>query len=237
MPRRAKLLYTLQQIDTRLAVRQRRYRQVQANLGESAALRRARDARQTAQDELSHQRAVLRDRELEAASVIEKLRANEERLYSGRVTNPRELGDLQQENEYLKRRRMDLEDKQLEAMIGAEGATTKAAVTNEQYIVAEAMWREENAELSQEYDTLRHDLARLLAQRKTVLKRISAKDLDEYDAIRRLRKGVAVVAVREDMCRVCNVQVPQRDLLRAQETDDFFYCSGCERILYVPEKE
>jgi predicted nucleic acid-binding Zn-ribbon protein len=237
MPRRAKLLYALQQIDTRLAVRQRRYRQVQANLGESAALRQARDVRQAAQDELSHQRATLRDRELEAASVIEKLRANEERLYSGRVTNPRELGDLQQENEYLKRRRTDLEDKQLEAMMGAEGATTRAAVANEQYIVAEAMWREENAELSQEYDTLRHDLARLLAQRKSVLKRISAKDLDEYNALRRLRKGVAVVAVKEDMCRACNVQVPQRDLLRARETDDFFYCSGCERILYVPEEE
>jgi hypothetical protein len=237
MPRRAKLLYTLQQIDTRLAVRQRRYRQVQANLGESEALRRARDARQAAQDELSRQRAMLRDRELETASVTEKLRANEERLYSGRVTNPRELSDLQKENEYLKRRRTNLEDRQLESMIGAEQATTKAAVTNEEYIVAEAMWREENAEFSQEYDTLRHDLARLLAQRKTVLKRVSAKDLDEYDAIRRLRKGVAVVAVREDMCRVCNVQVPQRDLQRARETDDFFYCSGCERILYVPEKE
>ena len=34
MPRRAKLLYALQRIDTQLALKERRYREVQAKLGE-----------------------------------------------------------------------------------------------------------------------------------------------------------------------------------------------------------
>jgi predicted nucleic acid-binding Zn-ribbon protein len=177
----------------------------------------------------------LLDRELRAAGVAEKLQANEELLYSGRVTNPRELSDLQRENEYLKRRQAELEDRQIEAMLEVDELTAQAAVNNERYVVVEAAWRDENTELSQEYDTLRHELAQLLAQRKTMLKHIAPTDMDEYDAIRRLRKGVAVVAVRDGMCRSCNVSVPQRDLERAQQTDELFYCSGCERILYVAD--
>ena len=96
--------------------------------------------------------------------------------------------------------------------------------------------RVENAELGTEYETLKQDITKLLGQRKAVVKHISAKDIDEYDALRRLRKGVAVVAVKNGTCQVCNVEVPQRDLQRAKATDAIFYCSGCERILYVPEK-
>jgi predicted nucleic acid-binding Zn-ribbon protein len=185
---------------------------------------------------MTSHRAILREREFEATRVAEKLRVNEDRLYSGRVKNPKELSDLQRENEYLQRRQGELEDKQLESMMDVEQITIKVAVANEEYIVVEAAWRDENAELSQEYDVLKHDLARLLAQRKAVVKHIPTNDLDEYNTIRRLRKGVAVVAVKDDMCRACNVQVPQRDLLRARQTDEFFYCSGCERILYIPEE-
>lgn len=236
MPQRARLLYTLQHIDNQLTVKKRRYREVQASLGESEALVRARAALKAANQELVHQRAVLQDRELETASTTAKLEATVERLYSGRVRNPKELTDLQKESEYLKRRKADLEDRQLEEMIALEQKTTRAAMANEEYTVIQAGWRAENAELSQEYDELREELAKLLAQRKAVLKHIAASDLDEYDALRRLRRGVAVVAVKNGMCRACNVQVPTRDLEMAQQTDNFYYCSGCERILYVPEE-
>jgi predicted nucleic acid-binding Zn-ribbon protein len=80
-------------------------------------------------------------------------------------------------------------------------------------------------------------MAKLLSQRKALVKHISKDDLAEYNALRRLRKGVAVVAVKDDTCQVCHVQVPQRDLERARDSDElFYYCSGCERILYVPQE-
>ena len=235
MPLRARLLYSLQRTDTQLALRKRRYRQVEASLGESAALSKARAALKAAQEELARWRATLLDRELETESVSEKLMTDEERLYSGRVRNPRELSDLQKETEYLKRRKANLEDRQLEAMIAVEEATTRAAIANEEHVVAEAAWEAKNAQLSAEYDTLRRELTRLLAQRKSVVKHIGGDDMAEYTAIRQLRKGTAVVAVNDGMCRACNVQVPRRELERAQQTDELFHCSGCDRILYVPE--
>jgi len=237
MPQRAKLLYALQRTDNQLALKKRRYREIENSLGESQALRNARDSLARVREELSRWRGTLLDRELEAKAVAEKLAADTERLYSGRVKSPRELDDLRKETEYLQRRKADLEDKQLEAMMTVERVTTQVAIANEEYVVIEAAWRADNAELSQEYDQLKAEIAHLLAQRRVLSRRVSEDDMAEYMALRRLRNGVAVVAVRNGMCRMCNVQVPQRDLQRAEQTDELFYCSGCERILYVPEAE
>lgn len=234
MPQRTKLLYMLQRIDSGLAYKQRRYRQVQAHLGEDQALKKAQEALKVAQDELSRWRVSLRDHELETAGVAAKIQETEDSLYGGKVTNPKELGDLQREVEYLKRRQTALEETQLEEMVTVEQLTTKVAVANEEYVVTEAAWRTENAELGAEYESLKQDLTKLLGQRKALVKHISAKDLDEYDALRRLCKGVAVVQVKDGTCQVCHVEVPQRDLEQAKTTDQTFYCSGCERIIYVP---
>jgi predicted nucleic acid-binding Zn-ribbon protein len=235
MPKRAQILYALQRIDIQLAIRKRRYRQIEANLGESEALRTAREALKQAQEEQSQWQATLRERELEARHVANKLQTDERRLYSGEVTNPRDLQDLQKEVQYLKRRSANLEEKQLEAMMSTERATTQAAVANEEFVVVESAWKSENGELVQEFDTLKRELAQLLAQRKAVAKRIPRRDLEEYAALQRICKGRAVVGVKDGVCRACNVEVPKRDLERAQTTEVLYYCSGCERILYVPE--
>ena len=106
---------------------------------------------------------------------------------------------------------------------------------SEEYVVVEAAWRSENAELGAEYESLKQELTKLLGQRKALVRHISATDLAEYDALGRLRKGTAVVTTKNGSCQVCHVEVPQRDLERAKATEQLYYCSGCERILYVPE--
>jgi predicted nucleic acid-binding Zn-ribbon protein len=236
MPRRVELLYRLQRIDTRLTLKRRRYKQVEANLGESEALQQARAKLASAQAELTHWKAALLDRELDVAAVTEKQRENEHLLYSGQVRDPRELTDLQKESAYLKRRKESLEEKQLEALMMVEEVTTKVAIAYEEHTVVESAWRAENSELTQEYDALKRELARLLAKRKAFARRISARDMEEYNAIRKLKRGIAVTAVRNDICQTCHVQVPQRAIDMARGTDGFMYCSGCDRILYVPEE-
>jgi predicted nucleic acid-binding Zn-ribbon protein len=228
-------LYALQSIDIQLARKTRRYRDVEASLGESEAFRTARATLKDAKEEHARSRAKLRDRELETQSVSDKLDTDLKRLYSGQIKNPKELDDLQKETEYLKRRKASLEDQQLEAMMALDEATTRLAVANEEYVVTEAAWKAENSELSQEYEALKQDLTQLSAQRKRVAEHIAEKDMSEYKALRRLRKGVAVTAVRGGVCQVCRVSIPGRDLERATKTDDLQHCFGCDRILYVPE--
>jgi predicted nucleic acid-binding Zn-ribbon protein len=235
MTKRAQVLYALQQIDTRLAREKRRYRQVQEQLGESEALKEARSAFKEAEDKLSEARGRLRDHELETEGVATKVRETEERLYSGRIRNPKELSDLQKEGEYLKRRRSTLEEETLEQMMAVERLAAQAKARRERYAIMEAEWRSENAELSAEYDILRQGLTELLAKRKSLVPHISETDMAEYDALRRFRGGIAVAPVRNDVCQVCHVEVPMRDVERARDGDALMYCSGCERIIYVTD--
>lgn len=236
MPKRSKMLYTLQRVDIQLARKGRRYKTVEANLGENEALKRARTRLKDATEQHHHWHSISQDRDLEAQSLAAKLRAEDERLYGGSISNPKELSDLQHEIEYLKRRQANLENQQLEALIALEEATTNLAVANEEFVVTEAAWKSENAELHQEYETLKTDLAQLFAQRSQVLQAISDEDKDEYDSLQRLRKGLAVVAVQDGRCTACNVSIPKRDLERAAQVDQIEHCSGCDRILFVPEE-
>jgi predicted nucleic acid-binding Zn-ribbon protein len=235
MSKRSKVLYALQQIDARLAREKRRYREVQEQLGESEVLVEARTAHIEADAQLSAARGRLRDHELEAEGAAQKFRETEERLYSGRIRNPKELSDLQHESEYLKRRRSVLEEHVLEEMMAVERLASQAKAAAERFAAVEAAWRSENADLSAEYDVLRQELTELLGKRNSLAQYVNETDMAEYDALRRLRGGIAVVAVRDDTCQVCHVQVPMRDVERARDGDTFMYCSGCERILYVPE--
>lgn len=233
MSTRAESLYQLQRFDTRITVRKRRYDQVKANLGESEALLKTRAALETVRTELAHWQKELRDCELEVTGVDTKQKETYDLLYGGRIRNHKELGDLQKESEYLKRRRASLEEKQLEAMIKVEELVKQTAVANEEYVVVEAAWREENAELAREYQELKQELTQLLAKRKIVARQVSGFDLEEYESLRKVRKGVAVTAVKDQICQTCNVQVPMRLVDKARETDELIYCNGCDRILYV----
>jgi hypothetical protein len=235
MARRIEWLYRLQQIDTQLLLKNRRYKQVQANLGESDALRQARDRLSATQSGLARWRTTLRDLELDVAAVVAKQHENEEMLYGGQVRNPKTLTDLQNESAYLKRRREGLEEKQLEALIVVEEWTAKAAIAQEEYTVVESAWRAENADLTQEYDTLKRELAQLLVQRKALVEHVAAGDMETYEAIRRQKRGVAVAAIRNGICQACHVSLPQRAIDMVREAHELVYCGGCDRILYMPE--
>ncbi|HEU4488534.1 MAG TPA: hypothetical protein VFS38_04545, partial [Actinomycetota bacterium] len=62
--------------------------------------------------------------ESEISSLEQKLQREQERLYSGQVSNPRELAGLQAEVEMLIRRRGALEDELLEVMVARDAAAS-----------------------------------------------------------------------------------------------------------------
>lgn len=236
MSRRVEILYTLQRIDTRIMSRKHRYDQVKAALGESEALIQARARRETVQAELKQWRIALRDLELEGASITAKQKETEDRLYGGRVRDPKELSDLQKESQYLKRRMAALEESQLTAMMKVEEWTAQAAIANEEYTIVEGAWRSENAQLGQEYGELKQELSELLPRRQAFVKKVPERDMEEYESIRKVRQGIAITVAIDGSCQICHVQVPTNLLDKARDSNELVYCSGCDRILYMPSE-
>ena len=230
---RSQLLYRLQTIDLEMGNGKRRLEEVEAGLGESEELRQARRALQKAKDELNHWRTTLRDLELEAKSLTAKITSVEERLYSGRVTNPKELANFQNEVSYLKRRRGQLEDRQLEAMVEVEEHEAEVDSKKASLAQIEAEWTQTQERLTEERSELEERLAHLKKERVEVEGMIEAEDLALYGELRSRKGGRAVALLEGEVCQACRVTLPTSRVQQARSVDSLNFCSSCQRVLYV----
>ncbi len=230
---KAETLYRLQTIDLEIEERNRRLKEIEASLGESEELHRAQQALQDGEKKLTRQRTRLRDRELETRSLAGKIASVEDRLYSGRIKNPKELANLQGEIQYLKRRGGELEDQVLESMIEVEEG--EASVTKQQERLArlEEDWQQAHARLSAEQSELLNRLSQLKASRAELQRTIQAGDLALYEDLRRRRGGRAVALLTDELCQGCGVTLPTSQAQQARQGEALTLCSSCDRILYA----
>ncbi|MDY7041821.1 MAG: C4-type zinc ribbon domain-containing protein [Chloroflexota bacterium] len=226
-------LYHLQLADSELDRLGRRLREVEASLGETNELHQARADSQAAEQELNRWQVKLRDLELENASLTSKLKANEQRLYSGTVKNPRELTSLQEEKEYLKRRKSHLEDTILETMIEVEDSQEQAHKAQEHLTQVEEQWQADQERLSAEREELQTSLPALSEKRQVLRAAIPPDDVGIYDDLRQRKGGQAVATLKGDTCQGCQVSLPSSKAQQVHQGQTLVLCGSCGRILYA----
>jgi predicted nucleic acid-binding Zn-ribbon protein len=223
-------LYRLQCLDSEGDEKQHRLAEVEATLGESKALQQARRALGHAQSLIQKWMLRQRDLELEIQGLSDKISRSEQRLYGGAVKNPKELTELQAEVAALRRRRKNLEDDLLEAMIEREEAEATHDRAQEHLNETQTQWSAQQADLLGERERLQERLAEIEQARAELLPSIEAGDLVTYQSLRRRKGGLAVAQVRDGACGVCGVAVsPSLEWQLRQE--GLGYCSNCERII------
>jgi predicted nucleic acid-binding Zn-ribbon protein len=223
-------LYRLQGLDSEGDKKRRRLAEVEAALRESEALRRARQAVENAHERVRKWALRQRDLDLEVQGLADKISRDEQRLYSGVIKNPKELEDLQAEVAALKRRRQDLEDDLLEAMIEREEAEAAQAEAQERLDQTHADWSTQQANLIGERDVLQGELAQIEQARKALLPGIDPGDLAAYESLRRRKGGMAVVPLLGGTCGGCGVAIaPSLEWQLRQGM--LVNCSNCERII------
>ncbi len=225
----AETLYQLQEVDQAIEAKEQRLSEVEEQLGESEALRSARSDLEEAESELYELEKQQREQELELQTVVSKIKSEEERLYGGRVTNPKELAGLQKEVRYLKERRAEIEDGLLETMMAREEAKERVAECRQTLEEIESAWERDQASLVTERDELQSDLAELRSRQSELVSQVSQSALKTYNYLRRT-KGNAVARFENGMCLGCRVGLPSVERRRVQ-SDDLATCSNCGRVL------
>lgn len=226
-------LYRLQQIDNEIREKKQRLREVMRALKDDEELVAARRRKEQTEEALHKVQGQQKDLELQLGSVNEEAQRSEDRLYSGEVTNPKELSDLQQKIASLGRRKEMLEDQVLETMMAVEEAQEVDEAAGERLREVEAAWEEERERLTREQDELAEEAGRLLQQREKQVDLIDDKMLAAYEDTARRRGGVAVAPLVQQVCQACTVRVSATKARAAQE-GELVYCSSCKRILYSP---
>ena len=226
------VLYRLQQIDSQLDHAKNRLHEVEVALNENTALINAQQMVTSANADLSVELKKLRNAEDAVKDVRIKIEQTESTLYGGKVHNPKELQDLQNEAAALKRRLTDLEDRQLESMLSSEDAENKVKSAINKMNDINSQIIEQNAQLSGEKTQLLNQIDRLEAERKPALVPIQNNDLILYEQLRKMRNGVAVVKVSAKACTACGTTLTAALIQSTQSPGQLIRCPTCGRILY-----
>lgn len=221
----------LQTIDHEIANISKRVHQVDAALAGDPAVVAARSTLEVEQKRLHDLTSTLRDREMEAQSLDQKIKDLNERLYSGRITNPKELDGFAKDLEMHKRNRSSLDDKLLGLMDTID--QTKKRVDEESTVFKQIEDKRAGDldHLTRERESLTARLTELAAAREATRTSLTVDALRLYDKLLQTKAGRAVAQLRRDACGACGVSVPTGLINRVHVGDDIVMCSSCGRIL------
>jgi predicted nucleic acid-binding Zn-ribbon protein len=226
-----KRLYELQQLDLEIQREEHAFEEIKGKLGENERLIQARTdliAEEVHLEEANKQQKAL---EWELEDIRSKIAQVSERLYGGRVKNPKELVSFEQEAGLFKANLRHQEDTLLDIMADVEATQKKVKSSTERFRVLEDEWKKEQLSLSQQQTEIENRIADLKQRRQELIADIVSESLELYEGTK-LRKGQAVVKVEQGRCQGCRVMLSTSELQRAR-AGNIVLCSTCNRILYL----
>jgi predicted nucleic acid-binding Zn-ribbon protein len=227
------LLFRLQQIDSKIDTIKSRLGEVDFAIADDSKLQLAQEQTEIASKTLQEAQKGLQIAERNVQDQRVKIQQSEAILYSGKVSNPKELEDIQSEVISLKSYLSILEDRQLDAMIQVEEAEERYNMESKKLESLKTETGIEVAELKQEKQKLNRDLDLLESERQVSVGGTYPEDLKIYELLRNKKNGVAVAKVSGQNCMACGSTLTASLLQTAQSPNQLTRCSSCGRILYV----
>lgn len=235
MHRQMGLLRELQALDHYIDHLRQQVAQLDSGERIRASIERTRQRLEEVKTRYQEIYSIATQQEQRLKDLDERIRRTEAELYSGRITNPRELQLMQHEIEQAKRARDEMEAELLRVWEHLE--TTKHDIDAaerdlnelERYYEAHMEdFRQRKAALEAEISYHLHERAELVAQ-------IDPEVVQRYERLRERLGGTAVAIVEQKACSVCHTTLTPYTLKRLQTEDALIACESCGRLLYDPE--
>jgi predicted nucleic acid-binding Zn-ribbon protein len=169
----------------------------------------------------------------EIASLTERANQAEKQLYSGSVSNPRELQALQDDVASIRRRVGRLEDDELEVMELSEPVDAERAELGAEQARLDAEAGRLRAELAVAEEEIAGELAAVRRERDAAASAVPDELWAEYDTLRSRRGGVAIARLVGSTCQGCHLALPavEVDRIRKLPLDEAVHCEECGRLL------
>jgi predicted nucleic acid-binding Zn-ribbon protein len=226
-------LFRLQQIDSELDKSFLRIKEIDRLLADDQQVRSSQLILDHAKKEQFEAEKRLRLAEQNVKEQRLKIERSQAALYGGKVTNPKELQDLQQESESLKKYLSSIEDQQLEAMLEMDEAEANFSEASEAHAATELQVAEQKDQLSVEKSELLLDIERQQNERNAASANIVPTEMGIYETLRKQKNGIAVARVLEKTCGACGSTLSAAVYSAAQVPSTITRCSTCGRILYT----
>ncbi|MCL5985892.1 MAG: hypothetical protein M1371_04915 [Actinobacteria bacterium] len=185
------------------------------------------------QQELHDRKQRSKKAEDQSSILEQKIKREENRLYSGTVSNPKELMGIKSETDDLKKQvdRLDTEIlEQMEALdILGEKESSLLRVLEERKVEIGKL----ESEIMQLESDIRSSILKLQEEVSNARGRISEDVLILYDRLRKEKGGRVVATIKDRVCSVCNMTLPFEKMEKMNDREQFYRCEFCRRIIVI----
>ncbi|MCX7924656.1 MAG: hypothetical protein N2554_02460 [Fimbriimonadales bacterium] len=178
--------------------------------------------------------ATATDQELRLQAFDERVRQMEADLYSGRISNPRELQLLQHEIEQAKQAREEMDAEMLRIWEQMETMKQDIDKAERDLEHAERLYQAHVEDYRQRKAVLESEIEFHMRERAELAAQIDSEPLARYEQLRERLGGTAVAVVEQNACSVCHTLLTPYTLKRLQNEDALIACESCGRLLYDP---
>lgn len=176
--------------------------------------------------------ADLRRLEVEAEVATETDRLKDRQAKLMNVQTNREYQSLLKESEDIKKANKEREENVVLLMEQLEALKTKIDEENNVCGAEEELLTEETAKVEKEAAKLSTERDKIMKARESKAKAVPAALLKKYTMIRDKRNGLAVVAVSNNVCRGCFMNIPSQLYNDLMKEDRILACPTCNRIMF-----
>ena len=225
-------IYDLQLLDWNIQKREEelaRVLEMLADDSERLSARRRLDSLQRKLDGLAGPRRTS-ERAIQQAE--QRLSEIERRMYSGFVTNPRELEASQEEQATLNMNRSTEEDRLLEYMVEMEETQSMRDEARVAYEQIDGERNKQVVELEARRKELESELPELHRERQALSSEYPRPILAVYESVRRSRGGQgAALMDSRGLCGGCRLTVTSAEMQRVKASREIVQCGSCSRLL------
>jgi predicted nucleic acid-binding Zn-ribbon protein len=228
----AATLFQLQLLDLELDRLTNEHQAITTSLQGNAKLRKLRSDYEIAQEEWQSSLQTQKDAEWTLEDLNNRIQQQEQRLYSGSVTNPKELQSLQQEVQRLRAQQNRQEEHLLEVIDTTESLQEVAQQKLVGFQQAQDAWQEEFTGLTTRREQVEEQQRQLREKREQLVASLNGDLVKRYETMRRTKQGRAVSKVDQNSCQWCRVILTPSELQHVRISSELQTCTNCGRILY-----
>jgi len=225
-------LFQLQEIDTALDNSQKRITEIKSLIENDQAIQAAQIKVQKQEKLFIKEKNEFNNLNDEIQTRKNKKAQSESSLYSGSISNPKELQDLQKEIGYLTSTISEMEDQLLLKLVKLETVEEELDENKKNLNAVLSEFETRKSLLLGEKNHLENSINSQTSQKQSIIDQIDVENLEIYQSIRAAKNGYAVAKLEDDACSACGTSLTASQRQQARSPGTLFYCPSCGRIIY-----
>jgi len=229
----AKLLFSLQEFDLQLDSLNGEITKAKSELNARSIVGEAENSVNDQQSQLEEVQYTHRSQQIETESLKDRSTQLEAQLYSGEITNPRDLASLELESGNVKAQIDRKEVGLLELAVKSDDIRNNLNNSQERLEESQKNWESRQAELNGHVKSLNAEKSQLTTRRDSFAANIDQSEMGRYEHLRQSKGGTAVAKVERGLCQACRLSLPTQHLQKVKAGKQTVLCSSCGRMLFL----